>query len=150
MNKTKKYVTSLALLAGTTAFWGCKPEKTEALSNRLPQDVCISCVLDSSDFLNWFVGDSVTENGIVTPANSVGFVSDTNCNFYRWAEQMFLWVTSPVTSGKYVAGNTVLESPVFYTVQPDTTNNGSQNRVLVQNLAGDTLRAVPQMKKIGS
>jgi hypothetical protein len=149
MNKTKKYVTSLALLAGTTAFWGCKPEKTEVLSNRLPQDVCISCVLDSSDFSNWFAGDSVTENGIVTPANSVGFVSDTNCNFYRWAEQMFLWVTSPVTSGKYVAGNTVMESPVFYTVQPDTTNNGSQNRVLVQNLAGDTLRAVPQMKKSG-
>ncbi len=146
MKQKLKMSLALAMVAGS-AITGCQPEKTEALPNRLPQDVVVSCPLNNGN--SWFEGDSVVENGKVLPANSVTFDHANNCAFYNWAAQMFLWVTSPMTSGTYVPGNTVMESPTFYTVQPDTNNNGGQNRILVQNMAGKQLRAVPQMKKSG-
>ena len=52
-----------------------------------------------------------TENGLVLPANSLSKFND-NFDFYKWAEQMFLWITS---NDK---GKTVMELPTFYTVSP--------------------------------
>jgi len=148
MIKTMKYAQIIAFAAGVSAFVGCQ-EPTIALKNRLPQDVKVTCPLDSTEFNPWFESKQATENGKVLPANSVAFVHDSNCNFYRWASQMFLWITSPNTSGKYEIGNTVMESPTFYTVQPDTNNNSNQGRKLVQNFMGGRLRVSSSIKQTG-
>src|SRR5476649_2813843 len=46
-------------------------------------------------------GDTITANGQVLPANTVTFVPNNNCYFYRWFEQILLWITSPAPA--YVA-----------------------------------------------
>jgi hypothetical protein len=74
----------------------------------------------------------VTENGIVNPANSLNFVNAPNCGFYRWAEQMFLWVTSPAPS-EYGGGGRVFDSPVFYDLSPP---DASGNQTLIPHSAG--------------
>jgi hypothetical protein len=85
----------------------------------LPQDVLDSCSVSDADFAKWFADGKVTEGGFVNPANSLVFNDDNNCNFYKWSEQMFLWLTS--SGKKYNGGSSVLESPVFYVVSsPDS------------------------------
>jgi hypothetical protein len=86
----------------------------------LPQDVIDSCSVTAADFAGWFADGKVTENGFVNPANSLTFSDANNCNFYKWSEQMFLWLTS--NGKKYEGGHTVLESPVFYVVSSPDSN----------------------------
>jgi hypothetical protein len=119
---------SIALL------WSCKPKETY-----LPVDVLNSCALSQSQFDSLFVSGKVTEYGAVNPANSVDFVHNNNCDFYKWSEQMFLWITSPESQGK-----TVFESPSFFTVSPI---DSSGNRVLIPHSPGKLMSAVSNLKK---
>lgn len=116
--------------------------------NGLPQDVKASCPLDSSEFNNWFASGKATPNGFVNPANSVDFIHDSNCNFYRWSQQMFLWLTSKDSKYGSKGNNTVMESPIFFTVGPDTNNNFNQNRVLYPHTGG-VLRATASISQAG-
>ena len=109
-------------------------------NNYLPQDVKPSCELTDSEFNSWFKSGSSSENGIVTPANSVDFVHNNNCDFYKWSERMFLWMTSKEESGK-----TVFESPEFYTVSPKVDGH----RILIPNQEGQMLRAFTNIDKTG-
>ena len=88
--------------------------------------------LDASIFDPWFASGSVTFNGAVNPANSLSFTNFANWAFYQWAENMFLWLTSPAP-GVYGGGGRVLTSPVFYNVSPPDQNG---NRTLAQNATG--------------
>lgn len=117
--------------------------------NGLPQDVKVTCPLDSAEFNSWFKDGVAKENGFVNPANSVDFTPDSNCNFYRWSEQMFLWITSHDELYGTNRGKLVLESPVFYTVGPDTSNNENQGRILIPHSEMETFKVMPHVRKTG-
>jgi hypothetical protein len=111
----------------------------------LPQDVMDSCSVSDADFAKWFADGKVTEGGFVNPANSLAFESSSNCNFYKWSEQMFLWLTS--NGQKYNGGNTVLESPVFYVVSSPDSNG---YRGLMQYKKDDLLDASTNINRINT
>lgn len=116
----------------------CRPNKDETLADTyLPTDVLSSCTVTESEFDAWFADGKATENGVVNPANSVDFVHDVNCDFYKWSQQMFLFLTSPA-KGDYGDGGYVFESPVFYTVSPEDANG---NRKLIPHKKGQLLSA---------
>ncbi|WP_433991484.1 hypothetical protein U8527_19240 [Kordia algicida OT-1] len=86
--------------------------------------------------------ETVSKNGSVNAANSVTAVHNNNCDFYKWSEQMFLWVASPNTSGDYSSG-TVMESNSFYTVS--TSVDGV--RTLIPHEKGKLISAVANAQK---
>ncbi|TEB43320.1 hypothetical protein D0809_14190 [Flavobacterium circumlabens] len=148
MKKTTTKIITLSFMVIIILFLGCKKEKGLLASNDseyLPQDVKQSCTVSESEFNSWFASGSVTENGLVTPANSVTFPHNNNCDFYKWSEQMFLWVTSPA-SGAYDGKGTVLESSVFYNVSPPDSLN---KRTLTQHKPNQVLRAVSNINQSG-
>jgi len=130
-------------------FLGCKKNDLVAQADSdyqyLPQDVKQSCVVSESDFNSWFKSGKATENGLVEPANSVTFPHNNNCDFYKWSEQMFLWITSPA-AGSYNSGGTVLESPVFYNVSAEDKNG---NRILTPHTPNTILSAVSNIDQTG-
>jgi hypothetical protein len=124
-------VAALALVAGILGT---------ALPGRaqFPADAAPLCAVSSSTFNGWFQSGSPAPGGFVMPANSVSFSNppNSNCAFYQWAEQMFLWVTSPIPPnlgyGPIVPGSgmtpNVFDSTVFFDVSPPDANG---NRTLV-------------------
>ncbi len=85
-----------------------------------------TCTISQADFSKWFVGGKIAQNGLVNFANSAGFPkNNTVCDFYKWSDQMFLWITSPL--GKTL----VLDSAVFYDV-----NFNSTGAVFIPNGSG--------------
>ncbi len=83
----------------------------------LPSDAKQTCTVPSALFASWFTSGTPTQNGSVDPADSLTFPNIPNCTFYRWSEQMFLWLTSPAPS-RYHSSALVLNSPVFFDVSP--------------------------------
>jgi hypothetical protein len=129
-------------------LWGCNPKPTTVVSHIvLPQDVCKSCVVAKDSFNLWFANGTAAANGLVLPANSVTFQHRNNCDFYRWSEQMFLWITSPDSAKYGGSGNTVLESPVFYNVSPP--DSATQNRTLTAHKPNVMLRMAGHISKFG-
>ncbi len=91
----------------------------------LPPDAGSTCAtsLSVAEFNSWFDSGAVTLNGLVKPANSVLFPNTPNCSFYKWSEQMFLWLTSPAPPS-YGGGGLVMNTPVFYDVSlPDASGH---------------------------
>ena len=89
----------------------------------LPTDAGSSCAtsLTAAEFNGWFESGAVSLNGAVKPANSVQFPNIPNCSFYKWSEQMFLWLTSPAPP-RYGGGGLVMDSSAFYDVSlPDAS-----------------------------
>ncbi|RZJ53203.1 MAG: hypothetical protein EOO44_09295 [Flavobacterium sp.] len=121
MKKTNIKTLAMLMAALIIIFLGCKKKDLIAGSDSdyeyLPQDVKQSCTVSETEFNSWFKSGKATENGLVEPANSVTFPHNNNCDFYKWSEQMFLWITSP-SSGEYGNKGTIMESPVFYNVSP--------------------------------
>lgn len=138
-------VTTIVVAA---AFFACQSGKnkstTATLSSAqksiLPSDAMQLCPMNPDSFSTWFAGGKVSENGLVNHANSLTFVHDSNCNFYRWSQQMFLWVTSPYEK------RSVMESSIFYTVSPvDSTGH----RELIPHTEGQPLRATGHIIQSG-
>jgi hypothetical protein len=100
----------------------------------LPANAKTTCTVSAVEFADWFISGTVTVNGGVDPANSLTFPNMPNCSFYKWSEQMFLWLTSPVPA-KYGGGTHVFDSPVFYDVSPPDPNDGFK-RTLTPNTPG--------------
>lgn len=141
MKNLTKAVAVASLMIGWIWFDACqdagKPKGDVLVAlppttNGLPADVSVSCTVSPADFDKWFLSGKATENGVVSPANSVTFPHENNCSFYLWSQQMFLWLTSPLPG----QGITVMESPLFYSVSP--ANNGK--RVLIPHTAGKNLK----------
>ncbi len=142
--KTRKIITRgiLLLAMGTCVIIACHPKPAPIIDpSYLPQDEKESCTLSKTDFNKWFSNDSASENGAVKAANSVTFIHNNNCDFYKWSEQMFLWITSPAPTG-----NTTMESPTFYTVTP--SDNGV--RTLIPHKIGEPLRAVSHISQLST
>jgi hypothetical protein len=134
------------LLVVLFALWKCSSSPSNqrlqvayAKHSSLPADVLPCCTVNPDTFKTWFAGGKVTNGGIVKPANSVAFPHNNNCDFYRWSEQMFLWITSPV---KY---STVMGSSVFYNVSV----SDSGKRVLLQNNPNLPLKMTSHLNKVG-
>lgn len=130
------------------AFFACQSGKSKTDNSTLtasrksvfPSDVMQSCPMNPDSFNTWFASGKVSENGLVNHANSLTFIHDSNCNFYRWSQQMFLWVTSPYEK------RSVMESSVFYTVTPvDSTGH----RELIPHVEGEPLRATGHIVQSG-
>ena len=98
---------------------------TSAVSARtIPSDAEITptppaalpATVSPATFASWFQSGHPTLDGVVNPANSVTFTNNpslSNVDFYQWAEQMFLWVTSP-TPPTYGGGEgRIFSSPRF-------------------------------------
>jgi hypothetical protein len=113
-------------------------------NGKLPQDMKNLCELSDIEFATWFKNGEITENGIVTPANSVDFVHNNNCDFYKWSERMFLWMTS--TSDN----KNIFESPEFYSVSPKKIIGNDTIRELIPHRSGQLLRAIANVDKSGS
>ena len=90
-----------------------------ALAQNLPTDAYQQC--PATNISSWFASGSISLNGAVNPANSLNLNTNTNCNFYLWSAQMFLWMTSPSAS-IYGGNGRVFQSPVFYGVVPEGNN----------------------------
>jgi hypothetical protein len=89
-----------------------------AAAQVLPPNPDLTCVVPPAEFNSWFDSGHPGLNQPVKEANSITFSPSNNCNFYKWSEQMFLWLTSPA-SPPY-QGNRVLDSQIFY--QLDNNN----------------------------
>jgi hypothetical protein len=122
-----------------------KPLSSSLQPVALPQDVDNTCSVAAAAFASWFADGKVTENGVVNPANSIAFPDSNNGNFYKWSEQMFLWLTSKGT--KYGSEGLVIESPVFYTASPELPDS---TRALIPYKKGDGLDATVDIAKIST
>src|SRR5262245_4141945 len=112
----------------------------------VPSDINPACTVSMVEFSSWFTSGSVTANGGVDPADSVTFPNVPNCSFYKWSEQMFLWLTSPVPA-KYGSGSHVFNSPVFYNLSPPDPTTGV--RTLVPNTPGLLRDFSPRISQLG-
>ncbi len=130
---------ALVLCIIVFALWRCSTPK---IVGGLPQDVYASCPLSADTFSTWFADSTVSLNGQVTPANSVLFPHNNNCDFYQWSERMFLWTTSMLAG----TGPIVLQSPQFYTVTPPDSDG---NRSLIPNSPTSALRMTSHLLKNG-
>lgn len=91
----------------------------------LPTDAGSTCAtaITPAEFNSWFESGTVSLNGAVLPANSVLFPDIPNCSFYKWSEQMFLWLTSPAPP-RYGSNGLVMNTPAFFDVSlPDASGN---------------------------
>ncbi|MBC8053495.1 MAG: hypothetical protein H7Y13_10570, partial [Sphingobacteriaceae bacterium] len=139
MKKTLQILSALTVIL--VVMWQCSTTTTDAVyNNQLPQDAMESCTVTQDSFKTWFANDTISENGLVTPANSVAFPHRNNCDFYQWSERMFLWITSTDK------GRLVLESPVFYGVSPA---DSAGNRTFIPHTAGSALRMTSSIRKHG-
>lgn len=138
MKKSKITIGSLVFLMLLTV--ACKKEKSEYLAEEVEVP---SCVLTATEFNSWFATGTATENGAVNNANSVDFVHNNNCDFYKWSEQMFLWITSSTN------GETVMESPTFYIISPLIYTAKDTTRILEPHVKGTLLRAMANVDKTG-
>jgi hypothetical protein len=122
----------VAIVVAGVAIW-----TSTTMAQTLPADAQPTATVSSDTFASWFVSGKVALNGAVKPADSIKFPNPdhgaVNQAFYQWAEQMFLWLTSP--SPKQVGDDgRVFNSPIFYTVStPDETTG---KRKLRQNAGG--------------
>jgi hypothetical protein len=119
---TRPMIRKLVLAAAaTTLVVGIAYALTE---QTLPADAGGACLssLTTAEFNSWFESGAVSLNGAVKPANSVTFPNTPNCSFYKWSEQMFLWLTSPAPPRYGGGGGLVMNSPVFYDVTPPDSN----------------------------
>jgi len=114
-----KYRGRLTLLACAAALTACS--LTQFV---LPPDAGSSCAasITPAEVNSWFESGTATLNGAVKPANSVLFPDVPNCSFYKWSEQMFLWLTSPAPPRYGSAGGLVMNSGAFFDVSlPDAS-----------------------------
>ncbi len=138
------------MVLGLSVLWGCggnKPTPNKGGQGPFPPNFQVACPVTQDVFNSWFASGKATENGFVLPANSLAFTPKSNCDFYTWSEQMFLWITSPTSGSKgYDGGKTVMESPVFYDVSPV---NSAGNRTITQHTAGKPIRLFSTIRQTG-
>lgn len=89
----------------------------------IPSDAQVTCSVTSQQFDGWFATGNPSLNGVAKPSDSVNFQGLENCNFYQWAQQMFLWVTSP--ADYCGSGAHVLDTPVFFQVSNELSSQRS-------------------------
>jgi len=115
---------SAALATMLALLW----DPSSATAQTIPSDAQTTCTVTPTDFAGWFETGTPAVNGVVKPADSLNFPDQPNCSFYQWAEQMFLWLTSPAPATYCGGGAHVFDSPAFFDVSPP---DASGNRTLI-------------------
>lgn len=110
-----KYLIFVSLSAGVVMLAGCPGPPPPSAALFIPADAKPTCPVSASEFATWFESGAVSLNGVVKPANSVTFSDNPNCDFYKWSEQMFLWLTSPAPA-VYGGGAHIFDSKAFFDV----------------------------------
>jgi hypothetical protein len=108
-----------------------------------------TCVVPSPLFASWFETKPPSKNGVVKPANGVTFPdpkAGDNCLFYRWSEQMFLWLTSPSTPAYGGGPRRIFESPAFFDVSPPSADG---NRTFIRHVNGTNPRVNVMQAQLG-
>ncbi len=93
----------------------------KALSSTAPK---ATCTVSPDDFAKWFASGTVTKDGTVNAANSLDTLG-TNCDFYKWSWQMFLWQMSRTENGL------VFNTAPFYDLNDQNelvSNDGASTR----------------------
>lgn len=86
----------------------------------LPDDAFNSCPLEKAEMETWFHGKEITLNGKVMAANSAAFpAKNTNCDFFKWSAQMFLWLTSPAELKSTGDMTYLFDADGFYDISPE-------------------------------
>ena len=106
----------------------------------VPTDpVTTGCFVSATEFKTWFETVQstvpVTLDAVVKPADSVNFPDTPNCSFYKWSEQMFLWLNSPAPPTYGGGGGRIFNSPAFYDVSPLDANF---DRTLIPHPSGSS------------
>lgn len=115
-----------ALIFGALTFAGCT-------TTPVPSDpITTGCSVSATEFDGWFESGAVSLNGVAKPANSVTFSNSPNCDFYKWSEQMYVWVTSPAPP-TYGGGAHIFDSAAFFDVSPPDSMG---HRTLIPHTAG--------------
>lgn len=110
----------------------------------VPADPQPICAISANNFKAMFENGSVSLNGVVKPANSTAPLT-SDCAFFTWTEQMFLWLTSPAPA-RYGGGSRIMFSPSFYTVSP---KNSAGARTFLPNRANGILPMAVRMTELG-
>ena len=130
--KTITIVRARRLMAATAMMMGVSG--AAHASNMLPPDAANACPISKTTIAGWFASGAITANGVVSPADSTAFpTNNTNCDFYAWSAQMFLWLTSPVqlaTENNTLASTFVFDGAGFYDVSPA---NAAGQRIFLPN-----------------
>jgi len=118
----RRYLYCLALAASALAFFA-KPASAQVAV--VPNDAMATCSVAQAEFSGWFEGGTIQANGAVSPADSLNFRADgPECNFFKWAERMFYWLTSPEK-----AGGVAFQSPDFFAISaPDSEGRRTMTR----------------------
>lgn len=95
---------------------------------QLPSDVKMTCPVSEGTIQSWLQEPPSSplpswrapSGAVFDPPSSVTFQADNdyntdNCDFYKWGQQMFLWLTSPDSSD---GAGWVLTGPSIYNVLP--------------------------------
>lgn len=114
-----------------------------ARAQTLPSNVNATCTVSPGDFARWFDNKPITPDAVVMPADSVKFDDATDCNFYKWSEQMLLWLLSPSANGGHV-----FNSPLFYQVVP-IENDPNRKLRMVQLGNGTDLHLSVRTAQVG-
>lgn len=77
-----------------------RPAKAE---NTIPTDAHDGCAISEATFRTWLNDPDDAASGIKPPNPYKSFNSE--CAFYQWGAQMFLWLTSPEGSGMVLNGD---------------------------------------------
>jgi hypothetical protein len=114
----------------------------------LPADVKQTCTVTRNEFAGWFLAHGPEKDGIVNPADSLSFTSpqDSPCPFYKWSEQMFLWLVSPLPP-QFHLGTHIFDSATFYTASPPDSNG---KRDLIPHEPDKSLNFAPAISQLGS
>lgn len=118
-----------------------------AAAQVVPTNPTPSCTVDAQTFAGWFQANKPSLNGVVDPANSVTFPNNSNCAFYQWSEQMFLWMTSPAPPSYGGGGGLVMDSPTFFDVSPP--NAQGQRTFLAHSPNNPVRRVGVRIDKVG-
>jgi len=94
-----------------------------------PSDAKNTCGVDQKLLEGWFSSGQIEAGGQVSPADSLVFPAEnTNCDFYHWGAQMFLWLTSPEG-----AGTVTFDGPNFYDVVNVSSDPSNTELAFVDN-----------------
>ncbi|WCM28410.1 hypothetical protein NDN01_05660 [Sphingomonas sp. QA11] len=86
-----------------------------SVQSQIPVGPAPLCAVTSAEFATWKVGSNFA------PPDSASFDPSSDCAFYKWSSQMFLWLTT-----KDVRGNLLMFSPKFDNAVEDTSTGAFQ------------------------